>query len=201
VLGYAGLAMFTFEGTAVVLNLRHEAKKAVRYPKYLTMAVVSVTLIFIILGVTCYMTFRSGTQDILTLNLLPETTFTFLLKLFIVYNVFASYPIQALCLFDLVEQGPFFKGENALVKKIPVRISIILFITWVTTVIPNLISFLDLAGAIGASVICFVLPPVFYMNVYSRQLSKTHEVLCYLILMFGISGGLYSIYNSLAHWE
>jgi len=103
VLGYAGLAMYTFEGTAVVLNLRNEARNPKKYPRYMKWALFSVIFIFLTLGFTCYLTFKENTKNILTLNLQPSTPFTISLKFLIVFNVLCSFPVQALCLFELIE--------------------------------------------------------------------------------------------------
>lgn len=56
--GYIGIAMFIFEGNGVVLNLHNEAREKRKYPKILTMSVVSVITWYMLLTFVCYFTYR-----------------------------------------------------------------------------------------------------------------------------------------------
>ena len=56
-------------------------------------------------------------------------------------------------------------------KKLALRTTIVILTTYVTTAIPDIISFLDLGGAIGASVICFILPPILYTKEFGPQMT------------------------------
>jgi len=56
--GHIGIAMFIFEGNGVVLNLNHVAKEQKKYPRILTIAVISVIIWYLILSMIGYSTFR-----------------------------------------------------------------------------------------------------------------------------------------------
>ena len=58
VLGNIGVAMFVFEGNAVMINVRAETINQHRYPKILTSAVVSVISLFMVFALIAYSTYK-----------------------------------------------------------------------------------------------------------------------------------------------
>ena len=65
--------------------------------------------------------------------------------------------------FDIAEQHPFFKvGERTKLKKIAMRTFVMICITCIALIIPDFTVFLDIAGALGAGVIAFILPPLLF---------------------------------------
>lgn len=101
--------MFTFEGTAVVLNIRAEAKNPKTYPKILYSAIFTVICIFVLMATVCYFCYREDTKEIITMNFVPESYLTVFIKLTVCYNALCSYPLQALAAFSIVENYDFIK--------------------------------------------------------------------------------------------
>lgn len=94
-----GIGMFVFEGTAVVLNIRAEAKNPKTYPKILYSGVITSLIIFIFFGTVCYWCYREETREIITMNFVPESAMTLFIKIAVCYNALCSYPLQALAAF------------------------------------------------------------------------------------------------------
>lgn len=63
--------------------------------------------------------------------------------------------------------------------------------------IPNFTDFLNIAGSVGSAMIAFVLPPLLYMKEYKNELRTVDVVLNWCIIVFGVVGGLYSVYFSI----
>jgi len=57
-LGHIGVAMFVFEGNAVIMNVRAEAKNKDRYPVILNLAIVSTISLFMVFASVCYATYK-----------------------------------------------------------------------------------------------------------------------------------------------
>ena len=91
--GNIGVAMFVFEGNAVVINLRAEAKNPQRYPCILTMAIVVVLIIFGVFSLSAYYVFRSETSTIFTLSLYPINGLVTFVIACVCINAFISYPV------------------------------------------------------------------------------------------------------------
>jgi len=57
-IGHIGVAMFVFEGNAVIMNVRAEAKDKKKYPLMLNLAIVSTITLFMVFASVCYVTYR-----------------------------------------------------------------------------------------------------------------------------------------------
>ena len=78
------------------------------------------------------------------------------------------------------------------------RSLIVVLVTCVSLVIPNFTQFLNIAGAVGAAMIAFILPPMLYLKEFKNELSQRTKIIQYLVMAFGVFGALYSlIYTAL----
>lgn len=68
IFGHIGVAMFTFEGNACIINVRAEAKNQDRFSKILVAGILTTVTLFMIFGLVGYLTYRDTTESILTLN-------------------------------------------------------------------------------------------------------------------------------------
>jgi amino acid permease len=90
--GHIGVAMFIFEGNAVIMNVRSEAKNKEKYPFILILSIITTLLVFVSFALVCYLTFRNETKDIVTLNL-PINGFGIFVVACVSVNALCSYPI------------------------------------------------------------------------------------------------------------
>ncbi|CDW84980.1 UNKNOWN [Stylonychia lemnae] len=200
--GHIGIAMFIFEGNGVVLNLNHVAKNQKKYPSILTSAVVSVIIWYLIISCIGYSTFRGEVKEYVTSNL-PISGFTILIYVLFSFNAIASYPVQILCAFEIVEDLKFFRQErdSKLVKNIKIyteRIAIIVVVTIVAVLVPKFVDFLNISGSVSSSVLGFILPPLYYFRCYGLVNLKWWDIAFNVFLiLFGIFGGIYSLYTSI----
>ena len=59
--GNIGVAMYVFEGNAVVINVRSEAKDPKKYSRILTSAIITVLTVFMVFSYFAYFTYRDET--------------------------------------------------------------------------------------------------------------------------------------------
>ena len=192
--GNIGVAMFVFEGNAVVINLKAEAKNKDAYSLILASSVMAVLAVFAVFACFAYYVFRSETNPIFTLSLYPINGLVTFVIVCVCVNAFISYPVQILVAFDIVEQHRFFKtGRRQKLKRVSVRCLIMICLAGVALCIPNLVVFLDIVGALGAGVIAFILPPLLYNTQFAETISPTLKYSNYLISLFGVVGSVMSI--------
>ncbi len=109
--GHIGVAMFVFEGNAVIINVRAETKNKQAYPMILKCAILFTVLLFTCFATVCYLTYRDQTKDIFTLSL-PVEPFTIFIRVCTCFNALCSYPVQILAAFEIYETHQFFSGGN-----------------------------------------------------------------------------------------
>ena len=57
-MGHIGVAMFVFEGNAVIMNVRAETKNIHQYPQILRAAIICTVVLFMSFASLCYLTYR-----------------------------------------------------------------------------------------------------------------------------------------------
>ena len=92
VLGYIGVAMYTYDGNVVVLNLKAEAESEKQYLKIFRKATVFSISVFMVFTTVCYYAYREDSQDMFTMTL-PMDTLSNLVRLGVCFNAMFSYPM------------------------------------------------------------------------------------------------------------
>jgi hypothetical protein len=59
--GHIGVAMFVFEGNAVIMNVRAECMHKDKYPAILRYAIIYTVVLFMTFASVCYVTYRGYT--------------------------------------------------------------------------------------------------------------------------------------------
>jgi len=196
--GNIGVAMFVFEGNAVVINVRAETINQDRYPKILTSSIVAVISLFMVFSMVAYSTYKQDCNSIFVLNLKPINGYVTFIYLLVCINCFISYPVQILAAFDIAEQHRFFKeGSHLKLKKVIMRSLVIVCITGIALIIPDFTVFLDIAGSLGAGVIAFILPPLLYNAEFKGDVPGWKKYTNWAIVVFGVAGCTLSIVASI----
>jgi hypothetical protein len=117
-----------------------------------------------ILATIAYVTYRGKVNEYITSNLDLIPYNIVIICLFCI-NALASYPIQILCAFEIIEEYKFFNNEvdTRLRKNVKIyseRIIIVVLLTLFTSLIPNFIDFLNIVGTFGSATLGFIFPPM-----------------------------------------
>mmetsp|Transcript_7239 Transcript_7239/g.5227 ORF Transcript_7239/g.5227 Transcript_7239/m.5227 type:complete len:168 (+) Transcript_7239:734-1237(+) len=165
--GYIGIAMYSFEGNGVVINLRAAARNKDLYPRILVMSMVTIIIFQMSFSLMCYFTYGNTSGDYITVNFVPLNFLSLSMIYLFCLNAMSSYPLQILCCFEILEEAKFFKSGSTcarFVKVTTTRSVIVLLLTYFSTIIPDFIAFLDIVGAIGASTLGFIFPSMFMIK-------------------------------------
>lgn len=200
VLGRFGLAMYIFDGNAIVVNIRAEAgEKKKRYSQILKNSIVFTIILFVIYSSICYYVYREQTQPIFTMSLVPVNSLIIFILTCVCINALTSYPVQILAAFNVIERFDMFKtenGRNSLLQKVLIRFSVILSTTLITFTVTTFTDFINIAGAIGSLTVAFILPEIFYLKVFGDKMSTAQKAGCVSISIIGTLGASYSVYFS-----
>lgn len=60
--GYIGIAMFSFEGNGIVINLKAAARNKRKFPSLLKAALLTIIIWYMILGTLSYVTYKQETE-------------------------------------------------------------------------------------------------------------------------------------------
>ena len=82
-------------------------------------------------------------------------------------------------------------------KSVIFRSLVICSVTGIALLIPDFTTFCDIAGALGAAVVAFILPPLMYNNQFADTITPTRKYAHYALIAFGVCGSTISIVNSI----
>lgn len=177
ILGRIGLAMYIFDGNAIVVNIYAESnEKKVYYPRILVKAIVFSLVLFTCFATICYLVYREDTQPIFTMSLVPMNTMVVFIMGCICINALTSYPIQILAAFTIIERFTFVSSDSMVgldrIKRVSLRSLIIVMTTLVCMVVKTFTDFINIAGALGSVTVAFILPQLFYYYTFGSTMSK-----------------------------
>ena len=110
IIGRIGLGMYLFDGSAIVVNIRAEAKeKKSYYPLIVKSAVVFTLILFVIFSTICYYVYREHAQPIFTTSLTPFNSLVFFILCCVCINAITSYPVQMLAAFKIIENSDYYR--------------------------------------------------------------------------------------------
>ena len=162
-MGRIGLAMYLFDGTAIIINVQAEAGELrAKYPKILMKAVLFDLTLFICFATICYSVYgETAITPIFTMSLLPIDSMVIFIFICVCINALTSYPVQILAAFSIIER--FIISEHdahnlVVVKKFTLRSLIIIMTTLLCMVVKTFTDFINIAGALGSVTVAFILP-------------------------------------------
>jgi len=197
---FFGVAVFCFEGNAIVLNVKASMKEPKKFESVLIWTMVVVCALVMTVAGLSYYAYGANTQDIITLNL-PENTLTSITQGLYAFGLLCSYQIQLVPAISIFEKTQFFQN---LTSKFWINFrfylfrSLIVIITGgIAVLIPNFGLFINLSGAFSSAALAFVLPPLLYLKYFKDQITPLSKIANYTSLAIGIIGGLISIVMTL----
>lgn len=104
-MGRVGLAMYLFDGAAIIVNVSAEAgEHKAKYPSILMKAIAFDLTLFICFATICYSVYREETLPIFTMNLVPINSMVVFIFTCVCIKALTSYPIQILAAFTIIEK-------------------------------------------------------------------------------------------------
>jgi len=87
-----GFAIYSFEGIGVVMPIMQQAAQPQHFILLLTLAIGTLTIIYVIFGTICYLSFGTATNQVVTEMLSPSIVTTSI-KILFCFNLIAGYSI------------------------------------------------------------------------------------------------------------
>jgi proton-coupled amino acid transporter len=123
------VAIYCYEGAGLILSLEGSVSKDLRgsFKTIFLVAMIIVTSLYVGFGVCGYLSFGPDTEDIITLNL-PGGLFPFLVKGFLCFSLYFTYPIMMFPVTTVLERMFFSQGTADTNYLLGVRAKIATFV-------------------------------------------------------------------------
>jgi proton-coupled amino acid transporter len=190
---YLGVAIYCYEGAGLILSLEGSVSKDLRgsFKTIFLVAMIIVTSLYVGFGVCGYLSFGPDTEDIITLNL-PGGLFPFLVKGFLCFSLYFTYPIMMFPVTAVLERMFFSEGTadtNYLLGCV-LRTMLVLVSGLIVVAIPNFSTLMALVGSGCCTMLGFILPAVFHWLIFRGDLSLGARLLNMFLIVLGITGSI-----------
>ena len=115
-----------------------------------------------------------------------------------VVAIFATYPVQLFPIISMAEQSFLAKSQRQDKhwvfewKRNGVRTALVVTTSLVAIAIPHFSLFISLVGAVGCSLMGFILPCIFHLKLFQARRSMFQRVVNIILTIFGILASLIS---------
>lgn len=162
-----------------------------RYFHLLHITVFLVAVLLSSFGILGYATYGDQTSDVITMNL-PLNVVTSSVKIGLIFAIFCTYPLQLYPVSEIVEKNIF---RNANLDRIPywdwkrncLRTLVVFTTGAIAYLVPQFGLISGFVGALGSSMLAFLLPVTFQLVLFKRELSWWVIAKDIAILLFGIA--------------
>uniref|UniRef100_A0A7N0ZVV7 Amino acid transporter transmembrane domain-containing protein n=1 Tax=Kalanchoe fedtschenkoi TaxID=63787 RepID=A0A7N0ZVV7_KALFE len=186
-----GVAAYAYEGVGMVLPLESETTQRAKFTKVLGLSMVFITFTYAAFGVLGYMAFGDDTKDIITVNL-GTSVVSYLVQFGLCVNLFLTFPLMMNPVYEVVERRLADAGYS-----LWIRWAAVVGVTVVAVTVPNFADFLSLVGSSVCIALGFVLPALFHMIVFGRELRWWSVGIDVCVSVLGVGLGVWGTWTSL----
>lgn len=202
-----GIVVFSYTSHIFLPTLEGSMADRTKFKPMLKYSHIAAALFKGLFGFMGFLTFGEYTQDEVTNNL-PGQNFKALLNIILVLKALLSYPLPYFASCELLEIQ-FFKGKPKTMFPsclspdgsmrewgLALRICLVLFTLFMAISVPHFALLMGLVGNITGTMLSFVWPCVFHLQMKKESMSKFKKGISYTIIGMGLTFGLIGIYYS-----
>ncbi|KAJ3287514.1 neutral amino acid transporter [Borealophlyctis nickersoniae] len=199
---FVGTAMFAFEGICLILPIAESMKRPDHFNRVLTLCIVAIAVIFIVIGAMGYLTFGTGVETIVFLNL-PKGPHVLTIQLFYAAAIMLSFPLTVYPTIRITEQAMFgFRdGKSDPVVKWQKNFYRAFLVGVLGGVAyfgsNNLDKFVSLVGCFACIPLSFIYPSLFHYHIARSNLERVKDL---ILAAFGTAAMVYTTYVTLEQW-
>jgi len=167
-------------------------EKKHHYMTILDLCMVLVTFAYVSFAVGGYLSFGDGVQSIITSNIQPLTSHPvyYVVEALIALEVMASYPVQMFPVVEMAETA-FAQRYSSYreLRRYALRTGVVLLTLLMALFVPYFSLVVNLIGAASNTFAGFILPPVYYMKICWKDISRAELGFNIFLIVFGLVGG------------
>ncbi|XP_071786966.1 uncharacterized protein [Asterias amurensis] len=184
---FLGIAFYCYEGAGMILALESSvlASKRHKFKKIFITALTIVTVLYISFGVCGYLSFGAETESIITLNL-PPGILPELVKSCLCFSLFFTYPVMMFPVVSIIESRLMPDPNKNEKHGNMLRSAMVLITGLVVILIPNIATLMALVGATCCTLLAFILPGLFHMEIFKESLTRREWMFDIFLIVMGI---------------
>ena len=191
-----GMAVFSYEGTALILPIKEAMKDKTKFNNILKLMMGITVALLVSFGLVIYFALGSQTTQIATLNFDANYTDTTLLLMYLLAIAF-SFPLTVVPIHIITESFTFNKG--AISQGFFRSLVVILAITIAVIFNEKADKYVSICGAIFCSPLAYILPSA--INYKTKTgIGAFEKLLSIAFVVLGVGVGIFSTTLAIVNW-
>ena len=187
---FFGIAVFAFEGIGMVLPVETSMKEPERFGGVLRKTMALLTTIFMLVGAISYGAYGEETEDIILFSLPQADKLVQTVQILYCLGIFMTLPVMLFPALRILERYSYYRTWFRGQQKIH-RTAVVAASAGIAMAVPKFGLFINVVGAVAGSLLAFILPSIFFMQLDEHTGWKDWK--CLLCLTFGTVGGIVSL--------
>ncbi|XP_031564992.1 amino acid transporter AVT3C-like [Actinia tenebrosa] len=188
---FLGIAIYCYEGAGMVLALEASCAKTARskFRSILKFTLTLVTLLSMVFGICGYLSYGINTNNIITINL-PKGPFPYIVRGCLCFSLFFTYPVMMFPAVAILEKQIFNNGKIYYYYGTLIRAGVVVASLVIVLIIPNFSILMALVGSSCCTLLSFILPALFHLQIFKGELTFVQKTEDCIIIFVGIMGTL-----------
>ncbi|TVY65733.1 Vacuolar amino acid transporter [Lachnellula suecica] len=194
-----GLLMSPWGGHSVFPNIYRDMRHPLKFKRAVKVTFTFTYILDCATAVAGILMFGDGVMDEITANLIGTSgyprTLSILLSVFIAIIPLTKVPLNARPMVSTIEVlvglGPHHASDSHTqnwtrnIGKILIRILVLVVIVIIAILFPAFDSIMAFMGSSLCFTICVILPLLFYLKIFGKEVSMRERILCYVLITLG----------------
>jgi len=193
------VCIYSLEGVGLILPLESSCANREGFPKLLKQVIIGITLLMAFFGACGYIAFGDGTLSPISLNLTGDSAA--FVQFALCLAIYLTYPIMMFPVSDVLENlflNDSMKPPSSYYPSRTFRVCMVLTTATIAYTIPNFGKFLELVGASICTLLGFILPCMFHIKLFRKEVSQGQMILDIVIIISGIFFGAVGTVEAIA---
>jgi len=186
------IAIYSLEGVGLILPLETSCENRKAFPSLLKKVIFGITTFMVLFGCCGYIAFGTNTQAPITLNLVVGS-WANVVKLALCLALYLTYPVMMFPVNQVMESMVF---SSAAESRPLFRLGVVIITAFIAYGIPDFGKFLGLVGSSICTLLGFIIPCYFHLQVFAGKLQRWERVLDIFLIISGVIFGVLGTYNS-----
>lgn len=145
-----------------------------------------------------FLTYTESTREEIIGNITSFPPLPTILQIAMIFFTFFTIPMSSFVAFELLDNSvkKYFHVLGKMSWIILSRLVCMAFVLLIALLVPHFGLVVSLIGSVRGTVICLVLPPLFYIKLKTHQIKTYKLVLSWFVMIFGLCAGFLGFYSS-----
>lgn len=189
------IVIFSYICHPILPTVEGNMREPDKFNIMLAVTYIFVAIIKILFALFGFLSFNTNIREVIT-NSIPLRSIQITVNLFLLLNVFFSYPFRVITIIRCIEESvdiesfPIPDRAKGLLWYISIRVVVNFLALLPAVAIPHFALMMSFIASFTGMLVVFVLPCIFHLKLQAGELQWYNRVVDYMVIVFGVFAGI-----------